>query len=301
MKELATAPESLFWYWINERHRIYLRRQAGEPKPWTEDPILRDYKFTNVFRNLDRGTIWLQENFLKPHRDDDAGLIVANTAWYRMFNYWGTGERLGWQTQWYPELIKASLRDAMKDGRQVFTNAHIIWSEEGRPKIDAIVDYATNVWNFRESLAEIAAEQNSLESVYYGLTNFRGIGGFQAYEIVTDLRWTRLLEDATDINTWANMGPGAKRGLQRLGLPAKNAREGLESMRYLLTYAGMKSLKPYQGGSLGTREDALEYRVEPHVPTLELRDIEHSLCEFDKYCRVKFGEGEPRMKYNGRA
>ena len=32
-------------------------------------------------------------------------------------------------------------------------------------------------------------------------------------------------------------------------------------------------------------------------PVLELRDIEHSLCEFDKYERVRLGQGQPRSKY----
>jgi hypothetical protein len=35
------------------------------------------------------------------------------------------------------------------------------------------------------------------------------------------------------------------------------------------------------------------------VPPLELREIEHSLCETDKYLRVANGEGRPRAKYEG--
>jgi len=29
-----------------------------------------------------------------------------------------------------------------------------------------------------------------------------------------------------------------------------------------------------------------------------MREIEHSLCEFDKYERTRLGEGRPRAKYN---
>lgn len=297
MKILAMAPESLFWYWINERHRIYIRKTMGDPKPWTTDSILRDYKFTNVFRELDRGTVWLRENFIQPHWNDDPGLIVANVAWYRMFNYWGTGEYLGWQDNpWtepgWKEFARVKLHIAMAEGRQVFTNAHIIWSEEGKPKIDAIVDYAANVWAAREDIADTCS-LGWLQTVFEKLTSFRGIGDFQAYEITTDLRHTRLLDHATDINTWANAGPGALRGLRRLGLPAKNQKEALESMRGLLLDSEFSLFPPRKFSDIA--------RLEPHVPTLELRDIEHSLCEFDKFCRVKFDEGEPRMKYNGRA
>jgi hypothetical protein len=32
-------------------------------------------------------------------------------------------------------------------------------------------------------------------------------------------------------------------------------------------------------------------------PMLEMRDIEHTLCEFDKYERTRLGEGTVRMLY----
>lgn len=36
-------------------------------------------------------------------------------------------------------------------------------------------------------------------------------------------------------------------------------------------------------------------------PALEMRGIEHSLCEADKYLRVLNGEGKPRARFNGAA
>jgi hypothetical protein len=313
---LHTAPVSLLWYWINERHSIYLRRSRGEPKPWTDDDIFKDYKFTNVFRELDRGTVWLRENFLEPHRypkhepfclalDDAPGIettdcdcgaraeldaqIVGNVAWYRMFNLWTTGEYLGWQTEWDSRLIGHKLRIKQDIGHRIFTNAHIVWSEEGRSKMEAVVDYAAAVWDARYSIVFDARVTNSLEAIFNRLIRFRGIGNFIAYEIVTDLRHTHVLRRATDINTWANMGPGAKRGLQRLGMPCKNQAEGLASMRMLLDRVRTSE----------TDRDGCAVMPEI-VERIELRDIEHSLCELDKYCRVKFDEGKPRMTYPGR-
>ena len=35
-----------------------------------------------------------------------------------------------------------------------------------------------------------------------------------------------------------------------------------------------------------------------HVPPLEMREIEHSLCEFDKWTRVRNNEGRPRSRYH---
>ena len=47
-----------FFSYINERHAIYIRRQAGVKPFWTEDKILQTYSFCNVFRELDTVTIW---------------------------------------------------------------------------------------------------------------------------------------------------------------------------------------------------------------------------------------------------
>jgi hypothetical protein len=315
MRDLHEAPESLFWYWIAERHRVFLKRQAGLPKPWTADPILQDYKFTNPFRENDRGTVWLRENFLKPHRspehafsdnfrcamtrglgyDCDCGAdkrnlqeLAFNIGWYRMFNWWGTGEALGWQTSWDVSKIRYELTWRLEQGEQVFTGAHIVYSRPGLPKVDAIVDVCEDLWHLRGEIADTARETKSLQTVFDLLNTVDCVGGFMGYEMVTDMRHTRLLEDATDIMTWANMGPGAQRGLRRLGYPAKNQKEGCESMRILLEHAPV---------GIGA-ERMLHGWVE--TPELEMRDIEHSLCEFDKYCRVKFGEGTPRGKFNGR-
>ena len=37
--------------------------------------------------------------------------------------------------------------------------------------------------------------------------------------------------------------------------------------------------------------------LQGHIDVLEMRDIEHCLCEFDKYERVRLGQGKPRAKY----
>jgi hypothetical protein len=315
---MQTAPESLFWYWIAERHAIYLRRKAGQPKPWTKDPILQQFKFTNPFRENDAGTVWLRENFLAPHRnpvhhDDCAAmgfiggqglefipcdcsaeqinleLLAFNICWYRAFNWKGTGALLGWQTNWNPEAVTNKLRIAQMKGEQIFTGAHIIRGEHGRPKIDSIVDVCTAVWNERKQLVEEIRSHKTLQHAWETMICYPYIGPFQGYEMITDMRHTRLLEDAPDIMTWANAGPGAKRGLERLGMPWETPEEATASMRELLSHAPGSGFAPF-ADSL----DPITY------PKFEMRDIEHSLCEFDKYCRVKFGEGRPRSRYPGR-
>ena len=43
-----------YWYFASERQAAFQRRVAGAPGPWTDDRILQEYKFCNVFRASDR-------------------------------------------------------------------------------------------------------------------------------------------------------------------------------------------------------------------------------------------------------
>jgi hypothetical protein len=271
-----------FFYWINERHNIYLKRQAGEPWPWTSDPILREYKFTNVFRELDTGTVWLRKNIREPYADHPE--LFFNIAMYRLYNYWPTAEEIGFVETYDPDHYISMMRARHARGEQIFTGAHMLPGVGGMDKIDLIFGKCfTSLWNNRQLLEP--KEGETLESSFYRLRGAHGYGPFISYEVVSDLRWTRYLEKAPDIMTWANPGPGAKRGVIRLtGVSPRKIKvrigdqELIEHMRYLRALADtMKA---------------------DWVPTLEMREIEHSLCEFDKYERVRLNEGRPRSRYS---
>ena len=69
-----------------------LKKQSGEPYPWTDDPILQKYKFTNVFREDDATTVWFRENMrdeLCEHSD-----VILATIIFRWFNLVETGKVL---------------------------------------------------------------------------------------------------------------------------------------------------------------------------------------------------------------
>ncbi|HEY1835707.1 MAG TPA: nucleotide kinase domain-containing protein [Candidatus Saccharimonadales bacterium] len=40
----------LYWYFAAERQRIFTSRIMGKQALWTDDPILAEYKFCNVYR-----------------------------------------------------------------------------------------------------------------------------------------------------------------------------------------------------------------------------------------------------------
>ena len=257
------------------RHRIYLRKEAGEPKPWTNNPIFQRYKFCNVFRQLDTGTVVLHKLLGKCNTPDT---IIFNIIWYRMFN-WRENANVYIESGTIPYCVgcvEEHIRNRDKHGEKIFTGAHMLSGVKGERKIDSFFHTLHAICY--TDLVSLCNDTNCMETVFLHLVEYPLIGKFLAYEMVCDLRYTILLHHATDKMKWGNIGPGAKRGLQRLGMPVK-----IDSMRNLLTGAQ----------SICTTPDWFP------AHKLELREIEHNLCEFDKYERVRLGEGRPRENYPG--
>ena len=45
-----------FFDWCIEREAIRVRREAGQPPPWSQDPVFQKGRFLNVFCEDDKGT-----------------------------------------------------------------------------------------------------------------------------------------------------------------------------------------------------------------------------------------------------
>lgn len=286
---MTTVSPREFFAFINERHRIYVRKARAKPWPWTSDAILQKYKFTNIYRDLDAVSVDLQRRVLdsyRPWRKQNAAALVSEVIMYRLFNLPATYTRLKkLRRDWDEEKAKRILRKAQANGAQVFTGAYIC-SNNGstRPKVDLYCEAITDAFERAPALvSEIRANRSLQHATLWVANNLDLCGMFVAYEIISDLRWTPLLDSATDVMKWANAGPGATRGLNRMHdrpLTAKPATQQLVAeMRALLK-------ESQRAGVLGK-----------HMRPLEMRDVEHSLCEFDKYLRVKNREGRPRSTY----
>lgn len=296
---------------MKARHNIYLKRRNGYPGPWTDDPILQQGRFCNIFRELDTVTIWIRENIRERFANHPHLWFMLCIARYinwpptlnmLMVQDGDGGNRLypgAWPDDptFSPEALTAALEDIASTGVKVYTGAYMIRAESD-PKapwyswtkhryIAEIV--LGRLWEDRVIWAQELRERTSLEKVWGTFQHRRyiGWGPFMAYEVVTDLRHTRYLRDAPDVTTWANAGPGAIRGLNRLyGRPLNQQprREDTNGEMRLIMDA-MNSTPALWPASW---------------PRLEMRDVEHSLCEFDKYERVRLGEGKMRSKYDWR-
>jgi hypothetical protein len=152
------------------------------------------------------------------------------------------------------------------------------------------------VWERRDFPAIVS--RRSIEAATKWLSGFYGWGAFMAYEVVTDLRHTRYLRTARDIMTWANAGPGAVRGLNRIhGREIDqriSAEQALDEMRDLL--AEVHRRIPWMRGDI--------YRaigLPSQMASFEMRDVEMCLCEFSKFEKGLFDLGRIKRRYPGRA
>lgn len=273
------TPEERFFWWIQERHRIFEKRKRGLSREyWTEDPILMSFKFTNPYRENDKTTVWFREKMRDPLKDDNKVLMA--TVIFRWFNLIQTGETLlknNLHIEWDSELA----RQEIKKQDQYVTGGYIIKTPDGKDKVDGVIWCIEQILRDENKLISDFIEATRLETAWEIFQQYPYLGAFMSYELVSDLRWTHFFRNATDIMSWANAGPGAMRGLNRI-----HDRD--------LNYK--RRSHDWNGEMYELLQKSKEY-IGDWMPNLEMREIEHSLCEFDKYERVRCGEGRPRGRY----
>lgn len=269
-KQTQMDPAPFFGF-ARHRHQIYLRRKAGEPRPWTSDPILHAYRFTNVFRELDATTQWFAKNLRQPLRKDIE--VLPATVVFRWFNRISTGEIIKRNKNY---LHPAKLRKEIAKLKPPYvTGAYMIYTTclHAPTKQEGVLQ-AIEIWyDTHKDWRKFKAD--SLQEACEWLKS-TCLGNFMTYEIASDLRHTRLLEKAHDIMTWAHFGPGGQKGLERVA----GAGAGLDAAREILKLSRNKKYWPEAW------------------PKWEMREVEHTCCEFDKYQRVAAGEGRMKGKYH---
>lgn len=271
-----------------ERYSIMLRRSAGEPRQsWTQDSCYRQWRFCNVHREDDRTTVWFRENIRDPLSSRKSMRdVVEATLIFRWFNRIETGEiirdlLLG---TWNSDTARQRLTGVSP----VVTGAYIIKGDTGYSKLDGVlrcIDFARIELPRMLEVWQAQGQELTLQSVWSSLQILHQLGPFMAYEVVSDLRWTPLLQHAPDIRTWANAGPGCARGLSRVvtGKPSlfnrgsrKDQMQMVELMQEILEHSQNDSFWPQAW------------------KPWEMREAEHWACEYDKYKRAEEGDNLKR-------
>lgn len=276
------SPFERLVYWIRERESIRLKKEAGEPKPWTEDEILQSYRFCNVRRMDDKVSQWLMTNWYEPYKDHPN--ILTAVALARFVN---KPESLNVVTQsvfsfpkpkW--DKIKTGLRIIKSSGETVFNGAYMVRgnSTKSPDKIGTVVDEYV-----RPMIERVMIANHSMEQTWEQIKDSYGFGSFMAGQVVADLRWA-VSGPWNDRNEWAPIGPGSLRGMNRL--QGRELKTPISQEDFLIELRAMVlNLKSGVPSSIRNR--------------LELMDYQNCLCEYDKYNRALNGEGRPKSRYAG--
>ena len=273
-----------YCYWQIERDNIRLQKEVSQlPPPWTNDSILQEYKFCQVFREDDRTTRWFREHIREPMKNSPDVLMA--TVIFRWFNWIPTGRTLIENDLLKNWNRKKAIEEITKQPKWI-TGAYIIKTPNGMDKVTGVAECVSHMWQDREYLTKEIVKTKSLEDTWTLLRDYPYMGPFMAYEVVTDLRHTYLLEDAEDVLTWGNAGPGAMRGLNRL-----TGRELGYSKRSHDWVGEMQELYKIVQTKLPV------HILQRNDMKYEMREIEGGLCEFDKYSRIVKGEGRTRSIY----
>lgn len=273
------------------RHLVYVERTAGNPKPWTNDRILQTYRFCNVYRELDTVTRYIRGPYTKAlrklgmePRDLWFAMVVA-----RLINWPDSLEELVPVVACWDAAEFTRVMDQRKyRGRQTFGPAYIV-STNGQsiPKAKYIAEYVLEPLYVGEHGDMRPEPGQTLQSYHAALMQFQGMGSFMAAQVVADVKNTRKsgLHNAPDWMTWAAPGPGSLRGLSRV-MGRGGSKTGWKDDVWL---QHLHILQTALNEEFARRGWA----------AICAQDTQNCLCEFDKYERVRLGEGAPKQRYDG--
>lgn len=294
-----------FFDFVKEREMIRLRKEADQldGPPWTDDPILQTYKFTNVHRHHDRTSQILREKFYLPYFHDDRRTILMNAATFRYFGTHEFASAIGWtpyekmnDAHW--EKVKEIAEERLYRKQRVFTGAYVITNQGiSAPKQEVVVEYfLKGLQKGIQGVINIAAVTQNWEAAAVMMRRIQGFGGsgFMTKEVLLDTTYTGFWPDHVahpkdgmfsqpkDWWDWTPIGPGARRGAARV--------------------MGDDEATPLKEDKAGDVIDLLLLDQNAYLPEewdlLAPHDVQFQLCEFDKYERVRLGQGRPRSRYH---
>lgn len=263
---------------IKERHRIYERKSAGLPKPWTTDPILQNYRFCNVYRELDTQTIWYAKNWRREHPDAWFAALV-----FRSVNWHETTEDIGYPLPWSKERFLKAIEKRKLHGKKLYSGAYMISTHGVRQEKHVyLANSLGNIWSKRASVRPVEGEK--LQDFHTRLAGCFDVGSFISGQVIADIKYLPSMQTVSDWHTFATSGPGSRRGMNRVF-----NRELNKSWNEKAWWCALMELHV-----------EIEHLVEKNnMPYIHAQDLQNCLCEFDKYERVQYGGGLPKSRYGG--
>lgn len=268
----------LYWYFAYERQKIFIKKANGESATWTDDIILQNNKFCNSYRVNDRVSQYLLKNVIynnKKYKNED---MLFRILLFKLFNKESTWEIL---EQNIGDIVLKTfdvkkhsqiLDTARNSGIKIYNDAYISCANKAYGydrKHDNHLALLNQIFNIDKSHNKIL-QSKTMKEAFDILKSYPLIGNFMAYQLVTDINYSNIVN-------WSEMeftvaGPGSERGIKKC----------------------FESIEPF------TNEDIIRYMCEHQDEEfkrlksdfkrignrpLQLIDCQNIFCELDKYCR----------------
>jgi len=271
-----------YWGFAAERLAMYYRKQENSEGPWTNDPVLAKFRFTNTYRAADRVSQYLiGEVQYASCRSQAPADLFFRTLLFKLFNRIETWEAIesavgpvDWR-QGILDKIEPVLDRLMRHGQRIYSAAYIMPA----PRLGGVRKHANHLALIKQMmddrLADRLRQAPDLATTYEMLLRYPGLGRFLAFQYAIDLNYSELLDFSE--SSFVVAGPGAIDGISKCF--EDYARYRPEDIIYEMTKRQNGEFR-----RLGLTFSGL------HGRPLQPIDCQNLFCEVSKYARVAHPE-----------
>ncbi|MFM6039851.1 MAG: nucleotide kinase domain-containing protein [Sphaerospermopsis kisseleviana] len=278
-----------YWRFAAMRQEVFFNKLKNVPLPWTTDPILNTYKFCNAYRVSDRVSQYLIKNVIyDENRSKNEEEVLFRILLFKIFNKIETWEYLESKIGNYITLSNFDLdvysnilQESMDLGYVIYTSAYMSCASKkfGYDKKHqnhlALIDKMV----YQDRVINPIVKARNLEEIFHILASYPLLGKFMAYQLVTDINYSEVVD--FDENSFTIAGPGAERGINKCFIDT-------QGKSYADVIYWMTENQENEFQRLGLNFQSLWGRP------LKAIDCQNLFCETDKYCREAF----PGLKSN---
>ena len=283
----------VYWQFAAERQAVFFRRIRRLPPPWTEDPILLEYKFTNAYRASDRVSQYLLRKIIYQGSAEPEE-VFFRTLLFKFFNKIETWELLQshlgpltWRDFSFSAYDRV-LSEAMANDQRIYSAAYIMPTGGQGTSFDR--KHRLHLHLLEKMLCDELPCQiqrcASMGRAFDLLREYATIGDFLAYQYIIDINYSELIHFSE--TEFVVPGPGAKDGISKCFVDTAGLSEA-EVIRLMV------DRQESEFERLGLNFQNLWGR------RLQLVDCQNLFCEVSKYSRVSHPEvagltGRTRIK-----
>lgn len=277
----------LYWYFACERQNIFLKKLNNLPAPWTDDEILRTYKFCNSYRVNDRVSQYLLKNVIYNNKKYTKETMLFRIILFKLFNKESTWELLlenfnditleNFDQSKYSNVLK----NALNNGVKIYNDAYINCANKafGYDKKHDNHLALLNKMFVVDKVQNKILECKTMKEAFNIIRSYPLIGNFMAYQLVTDINYSDIVN--WQENEFTVAGPGSIRGIKKCFVNKGNMTDE-EIIKYM-----------YENQDKEFKRLNLNFKRIINRP-LQLIDCQNIFCELDKYLRVAV----PQLKSN---